>query len=135
MFARGAAVVKYIAPHKWNLNSCPNLVSPSEDKRVQGQVSVILCGSNAICIPTCLSLTSQTMMLEHSSLPQINNLVSTAQPFGLSLEEFGFSHVPFDGTLGLSYPSFSTPEITPIFDNLEEQGIISEPVFAFYLST
>ncbi|KAM9764284.1 pregnancy-associated glycoprotein 2-like [Dama dama] len=52
---------------------------------------------------------------------RINNLVSTAQPFGLSLEEFGFSHVPFDGTLGLSYPSFSTPEITPIFDNLEEQ--------------
>ena len=74
-------------------------------------------------------------MLEHSPLPQIGNLVSIAQPFGLSLEEFGFSHVPFDGILGLSYPSFSTPEITPIFDILEEQGVISEPVFAFYLST
>ena len=58
-----------------------------------------------------------------------------AQPFGLSLKEFGFEDVPFDGILGLSYPSFSTPEITPIFDNLEEQGVISEPVFAFYLST
>nr|XP_014336520.1 PREDICTED: LOW QUALITY PROTEIN: pregnancy-associated glycoprotein 2-like [Bos mutus] len=67
---------------------------------------------------------------------QIGNLVSTAQPFGLSLVEFGFSHVRFDGTsVGLRYPSFSTPEITPIFDNLEEQGVISEPVFAFYLRT
>ena len=75
------------------------------------------------------------MMLEHSPLPQIGNLVSTAQPFGLSLEEFRFSHVRFDGILGLRYPSFSTPEITPIFDNLKEQGVISEPVFAFYLST
>ncbi|OWK17587.1 hypothetical protein Celaphus_00013437, partial [Cervus elaphus hippelaphus] len=45
----------------------------------------------------------------------IGNLVSTDQPFGLSVAEYGFEGIP-------------------IFDNLKNQGAISEPVFAFYLS-
>ena len=66
---------------------------------------------------------------------QIGNLVSVAQPFGLSLKEFGFEDVPFDGILGLGYPRRTVTGATPIFDNLWKQGVISEPVFAFYLST
>ncbi|MXQ90797.1 hypothetical protein E5288_WYG016194 [Bos mutus] len=38
---------------------------------------------------------------------QIGNLVSTDQPFGLSLEEYGFDGLPFDGVLGLNYPNRS----------------------------
>ncbi|XP_043775591.1 pregnancy-associated glycoprotein 2-like [Cervus elaphus] len=66
---------------------------------------------------------------------RIGNLVSTDQPFGLSLQESGFDNVPFDGILGLSYPSLAVPGTIPIFDKLQQQGSISEPVFAFYLST
>ncbi|XP_020766595.1 pregnancy-associated glycoprotein 2-like [Odocoileus virginianus] len=66
---------------------------------------------------------------------RIGNLVSTDQPFGLSLQQFGFDNVPFDGILGLSYPSLAIPGTIPIFDKLKQQGSISEPVFAFYLST
>ena len=65
---------------------------------------------------------------------QIGNLVSVAQPFGLSLKEFGFDDVPFDGILGLGYPRRTVTGANPIFDNLWKQGVISEPVFAFYLS-
>lgn len=77
----------------------------------------------------------QSSMCEHSSLPQIGNLVSTDQPFGLSLQQFGFDNAPFDGVLGLSYPSLAVPGTIPIFDKLKQQGAISEPIFAFYLST
>ncbi|XP_040111126.1 pregnancy-associated glycoprotein 1-like [Oryx dammah] len=65
---------------------------------------------------------------------RIGNLVSTNQPFGLSLEEYGFGALPFDGVLGLNYPNNSVIGAIPIFDNLKKQGAISEPIFAFYLS-
>ena len=66
--------------------------------------------------------------------PQTGDLVSTDQPFGLSVEEYGFDHIPFDGILGLNYPKISSSGAIPIFDKLKNQGAISEPVFAFYLS-
>ncbi|XP_043308432.1 pregnancy-associated glycoprotein 1-like isoform X3 [Cervus canadensis] len=64
---------------------------------------------------------------------RIGDLVSTDQPFGLSLAEHGFEDTPFDGILGLSYPDISLTGGIPIFDNLKKQGAVSEPVFAFYL--
>ncbi|KAG5196408.1 hypothetical protein JEQ12_011094 [Ovis aries] len=66
---------------------------------------------------------------------RIGNLVSVAQPFGLSLKEFGFEDVPFDGILGLGYPRPTVTGASPIFDNLMKQGVFSEPVFAFHLSS
>uniref|UniRef100_A0A4W2HAC8 Pregnancy-associated glycoprotein 2-like n=1 Tax=Bos indicus x Bos taurus TaxID=30522 RepID=A0A4W2HAC8_BOBOX len=65
---------------------------------------------------------------------RIGNLVSLKQSFGLSQEEYGFDGAPFDGVLGLAFPSISTKGAIPIFDNLWSQGAFSEPVFAFYLS-
>ncbi|XP_068832132.1 pregnancy-associated glycoprotein 1-like [Capricornis sumatraensis] len=65
---------------------------------------------------------------------RIGDLVSTDQPFGLSVAEYGFEGIPFDGVLGLNYPKLSFSGAIPIFDNLKNQGAISEPVFAFYLS-
>ncbi|KAB0357746.1 hypothetical protein FD754_001902 [Muntiacus muntjak] len=58
---------------------------------------------------------------------QIGDLVSTDQPFGLSVAECGFAHVPFDGVLGLNYPNIYFSGGIPIFDNLKNQGAISEP--------
>uniref|UniRef100_A0A8B9XUM2 Peptidase A1 domain-containing protein n=2 Tax=Bos TaxID=9903 RepID=A0A8B9XUM2_BOSMU len=65
---------------------------------------------------------------------RIGNLVSTDQPFGLSVEEYGFEGRIYDGVLGLNYPNISFSGAIPIFDKLKNQGAISEPVFAFYLS-
>ncbi|XP_045021571.1 pregnancy-associated glycoprotein 1-like [Bubalus bubalis] len=65
---------------------------------------------------------------------RIGDLVSTDQPFGLSVAEYGFEGRRFDGVLGLNYPNISFSKAIPIFDKLKNEGAISEPVFAFYLS-
>ncbi|XP_043307486.1 pregnancy-associated glycoprotein 2-like [Cervus canadensis] len=69
-----------------------------------------------------------------SDTVRIGNFVSLNQSFGLSVVEFRFDGVPFDGVLGLAFPSISITGAIPIFDNLWSQGAFSEPVFAFYLS-
>ncbi len=74
-------------------------------------------------------------MWEHSPLPQIGKLVDVVQPFALSKAQFGLEHAPFDGILGLGYPSLAIQGTTPVFDNLKRRGVISQSVFAFYLST
>ena len=48
--------------------------------------------------------------------------------------ESGFEHRQFDGVLGLNYSNESFSGAIPIFDKLENQGAITEPVLAFYLS-
>ncbi|KAI4529982.1 hypothetical protein MG293_019838 [Ovis ammon polii] len=48
--------------------------------------------------------------------------------------EYGFEGRAYDGILGLNYPNESFSGAIPIFDKLKNQGAISEPVFAFYLS-
>ena len=81
-----------------------------------------------------LALLHVSVKWEHSSLPQIGNLVSTDQPFGLTLKEYGFENIPFEGVLGLNYPNISFSGAVPIFDKLKNEGAILEPVFAFYFS-
>ncbi|XP_057584855.1 pregnancy-associated glycoprotein 2-like [Hippopotamus amphibius kiboko] len=66
---------------------------------------------------------------------RIGNLTDLGQAFVLVKTQDGMDNVSFDGILGLGYPNLSLQRITPVFDNLMRQGIISEPVFAFYLST
>ena len=50
------------------------------------------------------------------------------------MEESGFEGMIFDGVLDLSYPNVSFTGAIPIFYKLKNEGAISEPVFAFYLS-
>ena len=50
------------------------------------------------------------------------------------MAESGFKGIAFDGILGLSYPNRSFSGAIPIVDKLKNEGAISEPVFAFYLS-
>ncbi|XP_055439356.1 pregnancy-associated glycoprotein 1-like [Bubalus kerabau] len=64
----------------------------------------------------------------------IGDLVSTDQLFSLSLAEYGFEGTPFAGILSLNYPNISSSGAIPVFDKLKNEGAISEPVFAFYLS-
>ncbi|XP_024843181.2 pregnancy-associated glycoprotein 1-like [Bos taurus] len=65
---------------------------------------------------------------------RIRDLVSTDQLFGLSIVEYGCEGAPFDGILDLNYSSISIFGAISIFDYLKNQGAISGPVFAFYLS-
>ena len=50
------------------------------------------------------------------------------------MAEDGLERRRFDGVLGLNYPNISFSKAIPIFDKLKNEGAISEPVFAFYLS-
>ncbi|XDB65903.1 hypothetical protein AB1E18_019213 [Capra hircus] len=61
---------------------------------------------------------------------RIGDLVSTDQPFCISLAETGFEA----RILGLNYPNISFSVAIPIVDNLKNEGAISELVFAFFLS-
>ena len=74
------------------------------------------------------SPTSHIWKWKHSSLPQIGDLVSTDQLFGLSVVEYGFEGRAYNGILGLNYPNESFSGAIPIFDKLKNQGAISEHV-------
>ncbi|XP_045152982.1 pregnancy-associated glycoprotein-like [Echinops telfairi] len=67
---------------------------------------------------------------------KVAGLVDENQDFGLSvLEPTPFmDKMPFDGILGLAFPTLATNGSTPFFDNLLKQGVISQGVFAFYLT-
>uniref|UniRef100_H0XLY6 Peptidase A1 domain-containing protein n=1 Tax=Otolemur garnettii TaxID=30611 RepID=H0XLY6_OTOGA len=68
---------------------------------------------------------------------KIGDLEAFNQIFVLSTWEghsFG-SFAPFDGILGLAYPDSAQTVATPVFDNLWEQSLISENLFAFYLTS
>ncbi|XP_004682798.1 PREDICTED: pregnancy-associated glycoprotein-like [Condylura cristata] len=67
---------------------------------------------------------------------QIGNLIVVNQTLGLTLKEADvMKNGPFDGILGLAFPGLSHHGTTPFFDNLWQQGLLSQEVFAFYLSS
>uniref|UniRef100_A0A8C2RXQ8 Peptidase A1 domain-containing protein n=1 Tax=Capra hircus TaxID=9925 RepID=A0A8C2RXQ8_CAPHI len=68
---------------------------------------------------------------------QIGNLLHFNQTFTLSqkLSKDFFQNIPFDGILGLGFPSLAIQGTTPLFDNLKNLGLIPYPLFAFYLSS
>ncbi|XP_017726240.1 PREDICTED: pepsin F-like [Rhinopithecus bieti] len=67
---------------------------------------------------------------------KIGDLVDIGQGFDLSVKEPGkfTKYAVFDGILGLGYPSLGVEGATPVFDNLWNQGLLSQNLFAFYLS-
>ncbi|KAM9557497.1 pepsin A-5 [Guaruba guarouba] len=58
------------------------------------------------------------------------------QIFGLSETEPGdfFYYCPFDGILGLAFPSISSDGATPVFDNMMNEGLVARDLFSVYLS-
>ncbi|XP_011366892.1 pepsin A [Pteropus medius] len=79
---------------------------------------------------------SMTGILGYDTV-QVGGISDTNQIFGLSETEPGsfLYYAPFDGILGLAYPSISASGATPVFDNLWDQGLVSQDLFSVYLSS
>ncbi|XP_071664857.1 pepsin A-like [Patagioenas fasciata] len=58
------------------------------------------------------------------------------QIFGLSVTEPGdfFYYAPFDGILGLAFPSIASSGATPVFDNMMAEHLVARDLFSVYLS-
>ncbi|NWI58961.1 PEPA protein, partial [Calyptomena viridis] len=58
------------------------------------------------------------------------------QVFGLAETEPGdfFYYTPFDGILGLAFPSIASSGATPIFDNMMTEKLVDRDLFSVYLS-
>ena len=59
----------------------------------------------------------------------------TGVTFGETLKEPGlvFAFAKFDGILGLGFPSTAIAGVKPIFNEMIDQKVITEPVFSFYI--
>ncbi|KAG8125516.1 hypothetical protein E2320_020735, partial [Naja naja] len=67
----------------------------------------------------------------------VESIQVTNQIFGLSQTEPGsfLYYSPFDGILGLAYPSLSYSSATPVFDNMMSEGLVSQDLFSVFLSS
>ncbi|XP_012518183.1 PREDICTED: pepsin A [Propithecus coquereli] len=79
---------------------------------------------------------SMTGILGYDTV-HVGGISDTNQIFGLSESEPGsfLYYAPFDGILGLAYPSISASGATPVFDNIWDQGLVSEDLFSVFLSS
>ncbi|XP_069907359.1 pepsin-3-like [Oryctolagus cuniculus] len=79
---------------------------------------------------------SMTGILGYDTV-NVGSIEDTNQIFGLSETEPGsfLYYAPFDGILGLAYPSISASDATPVFDNMWNEGLVSQDLFSVYLSS
>uniref|UniRef100_A0A8D0HX35 pepsin A n=1 Tax=Sphenodon punctatus TaxID=8508 RepID=A0A8D0HX35_SPHPU len=79
---------------------------------------------------------SMTGFLAYDTV-QVGGIEDTSQMFGLSQTEPGsfLYYSPFDGILGLAYPSIASSRATPVFDNMMNEGLVSQDLFSVYLSS
>ncbi|KAM8721069.1 hypothetical protein ACLKA7_007015 [Drosophila subpalustris] len=66
----------------------------------------------------------------------VNNLIILNQTFGVAVSELDdhFDRVYFDGILGMGFSDLAEDNVQPPFYNMYAEGLISQPVFSFYLS-
>ena len=66
---------------------------------------------------------------------RIGDITIKHQDFAEATSEPGlaFAFGRFDGIMGLGYDTISVNKIVPPFYNMLDQGLLDEPVFAFYL--
>ncbi|GAB1287982.1 Chymosin [Apodemus speciosus] len=66
----------------------------------------------------------------------VSDIVVSHQTVGLSTQEPGdiFTYSPFDGILGLAYPTFASKYSVPIFDNMMSRHLVAQDLFSIYMS-
>ncbi|CAF1345504.1 unnamed protein product [Adineta steineri] len=64
----------------------------------------------------------------------INDLAVQNQTFAECTSLTGMENDVNDGILGLAYPNLTSGDEKPFFYNMWSQGLISEPIFSFYLN-
>ncbi|XP_060543203.1 pepsin A-like [Pantherophis guttatus] len=71
------------------------------------------------------------------SSAQVADIQVTNQIFGLSQTEPGsfLYYSPFDGFLGLAFPSLSASGATPVFDNMMSENLVSQDLFSVFMSS
>jgi cathepsin D len=64
---------------------------------------------------------------------RIGSIEIKSQTFGeaIHIDDEGSRYAKFDGILGLGFKSIA---VTPVFDQMVAQGLVSKPVFSFYLN-
>ncbi|XP_018606241.1 pepsin A-like isoform X2 [Scleropages formosus] len=78
---------------------------------------------------------SMTGVLGYDTV-QVGGYTITNQIFGLSKTEALFmEYMQADGILGLAFPSISSSGATPVFDNMMNEGLLSQDLFSVYLSS
>ncbi|XP_042539369.1 chymosin-like [Dipodomys spectabilis] len=66
----------------------------------------------------------------------VSSIVDPHQTVGLSTQEPGdvFTYFPFDGILGLGYPSLASAGSVPVFDNMMNRHLVAQDLFSIYMS-
>ena len=62
-----------------------------------------------------------------------DRLILPNYQFGMVTQETAF-HSTFDAIIGMAYPKFAEPNVTPFFDSMMEAEILKQNVFAFHMS-
>ena len=75
------------------------------------------------------------VMQIYSPFKQIAGLTATNQTFGeaTNLPTKDFFDDRFDGILGMAWPALAVDNVPPVFNTLAMEGVVSKPVFGFYL--
>ena len=88
-------------------------------------------------LPSCLGriLLYKVIIMHHIWL-QVAKLAVKNQLFAEATKQPGITFIAakFDGILGMGWPSIAVNNIPTVFENMVAQGLVSSPVFGFYLS-
>ncbi|XP_075947063.1 pepsin A-like [Anarhichas minor] len=67
---------------------------------------------------------------------EVGGITVSKQVFGISKTEAPFmAYMAADGILGLAFQSIASDSVVPVFDNMVNQGLVSQPLFSVYLSS